>query len=194
MKISVNFIPKGPITNIPSLVQIMAWHQPGDKPLSEPMMVRLLTHICVTGPELARNWRRSSWTFSWKSLYKKIPKAPRRNMRTWALNKWYHFVPHSLLSVTGVFKFPIVRYFTWIPWIFRSVSVSVAGNQMALGSVLSCVLRHTIMTSPTCALTQLIVPDNHRQGCQRCHLKLNTCFRRNFKQTNFNLFLAILIK
>ena len=28
----------------------MAWHQSGDKPLSEPMMVNLLTHICVTRP------------------------------------------------------------------------------------------------------------------------------------------------
>ena len=26
----------------------MAWRRPGDKPLSEPMMVSLLTHICVT--------------------------------------------------------------------------------------------------------------------------------------------------
>ena len=26
----------------------MAWHRPGDKPLSEPMMVSLPTHICVT--------------------------------------------------------------------------------------------------------------------------------------------------
>ena len=50
-------------------------------------------------------------------------------------------------------QFLFVRYFTWIPWIFRSASVSVAGNQMALSSVLLCVLRHTIMTSPTCALT-----------------------------------------
>ena len=29
----------------------MAWRQPGDKPLSEPMMVRLLTHICVSRPQ-----------------------------------------------------------------------------------------------------------------------------------------------
>ena len=34
--------------NIPALVEIMAWRRPGDKPLSEPMMVTLLTHICVT--------------------------------------------------------------------------------------------------------------------------------------------------
>ena len=39
---------KGPINNIPALVQIIGWCQPGDKPLSEPMMVSLLTHICVT--------------------------------------------------------------------------------------------------------------------------------------------------
>ena len=29
----------------------MAWRRPGGKPLSEPMMVRLLTHICVTRPQ-----------------------------------------------------------------------------------------------------------------------------------------------
>ena len=48
IKISLKFVPKGPINNIPALVQIMAWRRPGDKPLSEPMMVSLLTHICVT--------------------------------------------------------------------------------------------------------------------------------------------------
>ena len=36
---------------IPALVQIMAWRRPGDKPLSEPMMVRFMTHICVTRPQ-----------------------------------------------------------------------------------------------------------------------------------------------
>ena len=50
-KISLKFVPMGPINNIPALVQIMAWRRPGDKPLSEPMMVRLLTHICVTRPQ-----------------------------------------------------------------------------------------------------------------------------------------------
>ena len=29
----------------------MAWRRPGDKPLSEPMMVSLSTHICVTRPQ-----------------------------------------------------------------------------------------------------------------------------------------------
>ena len=51
IKISLNFVPKGPINNIPALVQIMAWRRSGDKPLSESMMVSLLTHICVTRPQ-----------------------------------------------------------------------------------------------------------------------------------------------
>ena len=51
IKISLKFAPKGPINNIPSLVQIMACCHPGDKPLSVSMMVSLLMHICVTRPQ-----------------------------------------------------------------------------------------------------------------------------------------------
>ena len=49
--ISLTFVPKVRINNIPALFQIMAWHRPGDKPLSEPMMVCWQTHICVTRPQ-----------------------------------------------------------------------------------------------------------------------------------------------
>ena len=49
--ISLKFVPKGSINNIPELVQIMAWCRPGDMPLSEPMMDNLPTHICVTQPQ-----------------------------------------------------------------------------------------------------------------------------------------------
>ena len=51
IKISQKFVPKVPINNIPALVQIMAWRRPGDKPLSEPKMVRLPMHICITRPQ-----------------------------------------------------------------------------------------------------------------------------------------------
>ena len=51
INISLKFVPKGLINNIPALVQIMAWRRPGDKPLSEPMMVNSLTHICHTRPQ-----------------------------------------------------------------------------------------------------------------------------------------------
>ena len=49
IKISLKFVPKGPINNIPALVQIMAWCRPGDKPLSEAMMVSFPTHIPSPG-------------------------------------------------------------------------------------------------------------------------------------------------
>ena len=58
IKISLNFAPKSPIDNIPALFQIMAWCQPGDKPLSEAMMVSLLTHICVALPQWVNPWHR----------------------------------------------------------------------------------------------------------------------------------------
>ena len=37
----------------------MAWCRPGDKPLSEPMMVRLQMHICITRPKWVKGyiWR-----------------------------------------------------------------------------------------------------------------------------------------
>ena len=47
----ISFFPEVRINNIPALVQIMAWYRPGDKPLSEPMMFSLLTHICFTWPQ-----------------------------------------------------------------------------------------------------------------------------------------------
>ena len=46
IKLSLKFVPKGPINNNPALVKIMAWRRPGDKSLSELVMVCLLTHIC----------------------------------------------------------------------------------------------------------------------------------------------------
>ena len=57
LKMSLKFVPKVRINNIPALVQIMAWRRPGDKPLSEPMMFSLLTHICVTRPQ----WVNDTW-------------------------------------------------------------------------------------------------------------------------------------
>ena len=63
IKISLKFVPKSPIDNIPALFQIMAWCWPGDKPLSEPLMARLRTHICVTRPQWV-NREANKWSFS----------------------------------------------------------------------------------------------------------------------------------
>ena len=51
IQISLTFVPKGPINNIPALVRIMAWRRPGNNPLFGPMVARLPTHICVTRPQ-----------------------------------------------------------------------------------------------------------------------------------------------
>ena len=51
IKISLKFVPKGPINDIPALVQIMSWYRSGTKPLSGPMMGSLPTHVCVTQPQ-----------------------------------------------------------------------------------------------------------------------------------------------
>ena len=42
---SLKFVSKGQIGDIPALVQIMAWRRPVDEPLSEPVTVSLLTHM-----------------------------------------------------------------------------------------------------------------------------------------------------
>ena len=65
IKISLTFVPEGRINNIPALVQIMAWRRPGDKPLSEPMMVSFPTHICVTRPQ----WVKSKHWWTWWSQF-----------------------------------------------------------------------------------------------------------------------------
>ena len=51
IKIALKYVPNGPINNDPVLVQIMAWHKTGNKPLSEPMMAYLETHICIIGSD-----------------------------------------------------------------------------------------------------------------------------------------------
>ena len=67
IEISLTFVPYGPII-ISALIQIMAWCYPGDKLLSEPMMISLPTHICVTRPQ----WVQPGNNFS---LYITLPKC-----------------------------------------------------------------------------------------------------------------------
>ena len=68
INISLKFVPRGSINNIPTLVQVMAWRRPGDKPLSEPMMVELPTHICVTRPQ----WVKSNKLLNTRSNFRSL--------------------------------------------------------------------------------------------------------------------------
>ena len=57
IEISLQFVAKGSVNNIPALVQIMTWRRPGDKPLSETMIFTLPTHIWVTRPQCVNTSR-----------------------------------------------------------------------------------------------------------------------------------------
>ena len=91
LKISLKCVPKVPINNIPALLQILAWRRSGDKPLSEPMMVSLLTHICVTRPQwvkkplltVGRNWSLRS-----KQRCVSTVKAWTTSLSAWAKSRW----------------------------------------------------------------------------------------------------------
>ena len=68
LRISLKFVPKFRINNIPALVQILAWRRRGDKPLSGTMMVRLSTEICVTRPQWVYMVFLGNWL--WKNVCK----------------------------------------------------------------------------------------------------------------------------
>ena len=51
IKIYLKSVPEGPVNHISALVQVTICGRPGDKPISQPMMVSLLMHICVTRPQ-----------------------------------------------------------------------------------------------------------------------------------------------
>ena len=42
IRISLNFVPGGPIDNKLALVQVMTWRRTGHKPLSEPMLTQFI--------------------------------------------------------------------------------------------------------------------------------------------------------
>ena len=104
IKISLKFVPNGPIDNITALVERLAWRRPGDKPLSEPMMVRLPTHICVTRPQ----WVKMSidephYIFIWWMFSNCICLAMRRWCEQNRFNRW------TIHSLHSVYKYSIYQ-------------------------------------------------------------------------------------
>ena len=83
-KISLKFVARVRINNIPALVPIMAWRRSGDKPLSKPIMVSLLTHICVTRPQ-------------WVNQASAFPHIGYRHVcRSWSFAAIHQATPSSL--------------------------------------------------------------------------------------------------
>ena len=82
-QISSRVVTLGPIDNISVLVQIMPWCRLGHKPLSEPMMAYLVTHISFIRPQwidIGSRWCWSAyehtntiscWRILWESQVKK---------------------------------------------------------------------------------------------------------------------------
>ena len=92
LKIPLKFVSKVPINNIPALVQIMVWRRPGDKLLSEPMLVFVPTHICVTRPQ----WVNESMVVRWYSPLKQVVCVHLPSlvslMTRWVLEYSYHYL------------------------------------------------------------------------------------------------------
>ena len=128
---------KGLIDNIPALVQIMAWHRSGDKPLSEPMTNILLRHICITRPQRVNTsgwpvgiWHNNiyvktnsfhTWTtvslvigrwVEWKNSYTSniVCESIHTNFTTWAC----HIVELIIKNNTGT-----MTMFSHDIWIFK---------------------------------------------------------------------------
>ena len=85
IEISLKFVPKDPINNITALVQIMAWHRPGHKPLSEPVMVNLLTHICVTRPQWVNLIGRMCLEITFFKWLPHLPRPIELNLDVWEI-------------------------------------------------------------------------------------------------------------
>ena len=132
IKISLKFVPKGPINNILALVQIMAWRRPGDKPLSEPMMVSLPTHICVTRPQWVNTFRlrQKSHQFS-DNIFKLI---------FWNENLWISFK----ISLKFVPKGPVNN----IPALVQIMAWCRPGNKPLSELMMDRLLKHNCVTLP----------------------------------------------
>ena len=117
--ISLKFVPKSPINNIPALVQIMVWCRPGDKPLSEPMMVNLLDaymhHSASVSQRMEANtkwppfrwWYFQMYLIEWKSAWfdSYFTEICSHGSHDDVI-KWKHF-PHNWPFVRGIHRSPV---------------------------------------------------------------------------------------
>ena len=124
----------------------MAWSRPGDKPLSEPVIVRSLTHICVAQPQWVNKFKIyiiSDWiqnTFDLKSCY-----HPKGYVFGWfpsiytpSANNWYIFHYNSVLRQLtsrkmeplspGVIFTPLLLIFKILYWKIGDMLCSMVFN------------------------------------------------------------------
>ena len=97
-----------------SLVQIMAWRRPGDKPLSEPLMIISLTHICVTRAQWVkagcRPWPHNVSNDDWDHGLGKLSRIPRKLLQMFWLRFWAFNHSKFCLMDTGILVTNLRRY------------------------------------------------------------------------------------
>ena len=75
------------ISNIQALLQIIACRLPGDKPLSEPMGITLVTYICVVRPQWVNTYVIAFWF---------VPRWRCAITKTMVLAPWKKWPMHAL--------------------------------------------------------------------------------------------------
>ena len=82
---------------------MMAWRRLGDKPLSEPMVVKLPMHICVTRPQWINTWKPQKWLRSCKQHLQ-------INFIEKKIVFWFNFHWGSFLRVKLAINLHLLRY------------------------------------------------------------------------------------
>ena len=117
IKISLNCVPKSPINHIPALVQIMAWRRPGDKLLSEAMVVSLPTHICVTRPQ----WVKKGFVFEFMTM-RRVPSA-QTHVDQLIVTEWcWKYMTSNgswCMGIKGEMSGTVCVTFTWYMYIYE---------------------------------------------------------------------------
>ena len=128
LKILLKFVPMVWIHNIPVLVQIMAWRRPGTKPLSEAMMVSLLTYICLTRPQWVNDlrWLLQNLTDVKSTLVQEMAWCHQATShywnQCWPRQIFYHMslLGHNELThwdwdkIDAILKTPFSNAFSWL--------------------------------------------------------------------------------
>ena len=110
IKISLKFAPKVPINHIPALVLIMAWRRPGDKPSFEPMMLCLLTQICVTRPQWVN-------TYFWSEMLLLLFKLCFASKCSEVFLFLLLFIMHYFFCFCAVGGICFVLFCYWLPFV-----------------------------------------------------------------------------
>ena len=135
IRISLKFVPKGPINSIPVLLQIMAWRRPGDRPLSEVMIVsRCAIVLWEQGHQLPQWWQHCD-TYFHLSLFLVLLLLENMRVEYCVSNQFQFCVCETYQKYSTLFSCYLLSIFhivccgiTGPPWclIYRSVVYSAA--------------------------------------------------------------------